>query len=64
VLKQTPADYVVADFIDLGIGGASVPGGVVDSRTLFNNSDRLSISHNGEDYLLRITRNGKLILTK
>ncbi|HKH19398.1 MAG TPA: hemin uptake protein HemP [Gammaproteobacteria bacterium] len=25
---------------------------------------RVTISHAGEDYVLRITRNGKLILTK
>jgi len=64
VLKQTPSDYLVTDFADLGFGSAPITGGVVDSRALFHGSDRMSIRHNGEVYLLRVTRNGKLILTK
>lgn len=34
------------------------------SRTLLNGNDRLWIEHNGERYTLRVTRQGKLILTK
>lgn len=35
-----------------------------DSRDLFLGGERLLIDHRGEQYLLRITRQGKLILTK
>lgn len=34
------------------------------STELLGRSGRLIIEHNGEDYVLRITRSGKLILTK
>lgn len=64
MFKQTPSDYLVTDFADLGFGSTPITGGAVDSRALFHGSNRLSIRHNGEAYLLRVTRNGKLILTK
>lgn len=38
--------------------------GRVDVLELVGNHRRVTISHAGEDYILRITRNGKLILTK
>jgi hemin uptake protein HemP len=36
----------------------------VDIHELVGPNRRVTISHGGEDYVLRITRNGKLILTK
>ena len=36
----------------------------LDSDTLFINNDVVFIMHHGERYLLRRTRNDKLILTK
>lgn len=36
----------------------------IASATLFQGDRELVIIHEGEEYLLRITRNGKLILTK
>jgi hemin uptake protein HemP len=36
----------------------------VKSGTLFDGSQELRIDHNGQEYRLRQTRNGKLILTK
>lgn len=36
----------------------------IDSKTLFTQGDVVFILHRGERYLLRCTRNGKLILTK
>ncbi|MDP1557464.1 MAG: hemin uptake protein HemP [Nitrosomonas sp.] len=36
----------------------------IDSNTLFAHGDVVFIQHQGEQYLLRRTRNGKLILTK
>ncbi len=35
-----------------------------DTDTLFRGNNRAEIRHAGVSYLLRITRNGKLILTK
>jgi hemin uptake protein HemP len=37
---------------------------VFDSRTLFGQTREIRITHNGESYSLRMTRLGKLILTK
>jgi len=36
----------------------------IDSNALFTNGDVVFIQHQGEQYRLRRTRNGKLILTK
>lgn len=36
----------------------------IESAALFQGDQELVIVHGGEEYLLRITRNGKLILTK
>ena len=36
----------------------------IHSDTLFSDGDQVLIQHRGEQYLLRRTRNGKLILTK
>ncbi|TXI20051.1 MAG: hemin uptake protein HemP [Nitrosomonas sp.] len=36
----------------------------IDSNSLFKNTDVIFIMHNGEQYSLRRTRNGKLILNK
>jgi hemin uptake protein HemP len=36
----------------------------IRSEKLFDSSDEVLISHSGEQYRLRRTRNGKLILTK
>jgi hemin uptake protein HemP len=33
-------------------------------RNLLQNDQLLILEHQGEDYVLRVTRNGKLILTK
>ncbi|MFP5407838.1 MAG: hemin uptake protein HemP [Gammaproteobacteria bacterium] len=38
--------------------------GIIPADALFHGSQEVLISHNGEHYRLRITRNGKLILTK
>jgi hemin uptake protein HemP len=37
---------------------------VVSARELLAGSDRVWIEHAAERYLLQVTRNGKLILTK
>jgi hemin uptake protein HemP len=36
----------------------------LDSRSLFGGRSELVINHGGEEYRLRLTRQGKLILTK
>ncbi|OJY30749.1 MAG: hemin uptake protein HemP [Rhodobacterales bacterium 65-51] len=40
------------------------PPGIIPTDLLFQGNQEILISHNGEHYRLRITRNGKLILTK
>jgi len=37
---------------------------VFDSRMLFGQEREIRIAHNGESYSLRMTRQGKLLLTK
>jgi len=36
----------------------------LNSKLLFGTQNEIVIEHQGEEYRLRITRNGKLILTK
>ena len=40
------------------------PASVIATDALFRGQHEIFISHNGEHYRLRITKNGKLILTK
>ena len=44
--------------------GESHPLTVVDTRKLFGDSREICIEHQGERYRLRITRKGRLILSK
>jgi hemin uptake protein HemP len=41
---------------------AEVP--VIEAISLLKGGSKIAIEHQGEHYLLRLTRNGKLILTK
>ena len=45
-------------------GERTLPSGAIPTDFLFDGAQEALISHNGEHYRLRITRNGKLILTK
>ncbi len=45
-------------------GQRTFPSGIIQTDSLFQGSQEILISHNGEHYRLRITKNGKLILTK
>jgi hemin uptake protein HemP len=45
-------------------GKRTLPSGAIPTDFLFQGGQEVLIRHNGEDYRLRITRNGKLILTK
>ena len=40
------------------------PAKYLDSRVLFEGTREIRIDHDGQEYRLRQTRNGKLILTK
>lgn len=45
-------------------GPRPYPPGVMPADLLFQGNQEILIGHNGETYRLRITKNGKLILTK
>lgn len=45
-------------------GQRTLPPGIIPTDFLFHGNQEILISHNGEHYRLRITKNGKLILTK
>ena len=42
----------------------SQPPTTLDSAQLFNGRDEVRLLHRGQEYRLRVTRQGKLILTK
>ena len=46
------------------VPSASVPPVTLDSAALFNGRDEVRLLHRGQEYRLRVTRQGKLILTK
>lgn len=45
-------------------GQRTCPPGIIPTDVLFQGNQEILIGHNGEHYRLRITKNGKLILTK
>lgn len=45
-------------------GTRPLPPGAIPTDFLFQGTQEILISHNGERYRLSITKNGKLILTK
>lgn len=45
-------------------GARAFPPGIIPTDHLFQGNQEILISHKGEHYRLRITKNGKLILTK
>lgn len=45
-------------------GMRTFPSGAIPTEFLFQGTQEILIAHNGENYRLRITKNGKLILTK
>jgi hemin uptake protein HemP len=45
-------------------GAPAAQSRIIDSRSLFGDQREVRIEHDGELYLLRLTRLGKLILTK
>ncbi|HQS99563.1 MAG: hemin uptake protein HemP [Hydrogenophilales bacterium 16-64-46] len=45
-------------------GMRTFPSGAIPTDFLFQGAQEILISHHGEQYRLRITKNGKLILTK
>ncbi len=45
-------------------GQRTFPPGAIPTEFLFQGNQEILISHRGEHYRLRITKNGKLILTK
>lgn len=51
---QPPAEFGMRPF----------PPGAITTNFLFQGRQEILISHNGEHYRLRITKNSKLILTK
>ena len=50
--------------IKLDKGLIGVPSRVFDAKNLFSGSEEIGVIHEGSMYRLRVTRSGKLILTK
>ncbi len=59
-----PALSLVSPPLPTDPGQCSHPPGILRADLLFQGSQEILIDHKGETYRLRITRNGKLILTK
>jgi hemin uptake protein HemP len=67
ITMVVPADSTETLTTPPGVAQAAVHGGAIrrcTSRDLLGSTDRLLIEHGGETYVLRLTRQGKLILTK
>ena len=73
--RAEKAMHAVATTSTPNISSASMPGSIagtrapaqhvdLDSRRLFGGTQEVRIHHEGQEYRLRQTRNGKLILTK
>lgn len=58
-LKPAPRKTAGSDGDEAGAGVTRL-----DSRSLFRTAREVIIAHDGADYRLRLTANGKLILTK
>ena len=59
---QSPFDASIRPAI--AIGQRARAQGSIATQQLFQGSQEILIDHHGETYRLRITKNGKLILTK
>ena len=60
---MTPSHPVATSIQVVPKPRAGAPG-LIQADRLFQGSQEILIAHNGETYRLRITKNGKLILTK
>ena len=64
-MNSTPTQTRTADTGYSAASGRPVPmPDVIPTDSLFRGRQEILISHNGEQYRLRITKNAKLILTK
>jgi len=59
-----PAQSPAASRLPVEPGQRTRSPGSIPADLLFQGSQEILIDHNGDAYRLRITRNGKLILTK
>ncbi|WP_018634110.1 hemin uptake protein HemP [Neomegalonema perideroedes] len=57
-----PSPVAPASVVSAVVAAAVSP--TLESAELFQGSSLLRIAHRGETYLLRVTRQGKLLLTK
>ncbi|WP_026289678.1 hemin uptake protein HemP [Thioalkalivibrio sulfidiphilus] len=63
-MKSENQDTQITPGRETGESLAGSPARVVSSHELLGRQRRLQIDHGGERYVLRVTRQGKLILTK
>jgi len=61
---ELPAPSPAASPLTLEHERRNAPPGVIRAERLFRGGQEILIDHQGETYRLRITKNGKLILTK
>jgi len=59
-----PATFHASVSLPSGSNQRSGPPGILRADLLFQGCQEILIEHQGETYRLRITKNGKLILTK
>ena len=63
-MRETVANFVTHSQIDAAMPTANPNKPRIESDHLFQGTSEIVIVHQNEEYNLRITRNGKLILTK
>lgn len=61
---EPPAPSPASSPLTLELERRDGPPGVIRAELLFRGGQEILIDHQGETYRLRITKNGKLILTK
>ena len=63
-MRETLANFVTHSQIDAAMPTANPSKPRIESGRLFQGKSEIVIVHQNQEYSLRITRNGKLILTK
>ena len=63
-MGKTFMNFAIKQTVTQSLPAPSGPKPRVDSNHLFQGTSEIVIVHQKEEYNLRITRNGKLILTK
>jgi hemin uptake protein HemP len=63
-LRKDPSESESPAPVAAALSDLPTPPAVIDTASLFGRSNELRLWHRGQEYRMRITKAGKLILTK